>query len=63
MRGGQEERTTSRPTLSWIKGHGRFTSPHDIEVNGEELGSERIFINTGTRPRIVPIPGLTTRPI
>jgi pyruvate/2-oxoglutarate dehydrogenase complex dihydrolipoamide dehydrogenase (E3) component len=58
MRGGQEQRATSRPTLTWVKGHGRFTGPHSIEVNGEELSSQRIFINTGTRPRIVPIPGL-----
>ena len=26
--------------------------------NGETLSSDRIFINTGTRPRILPIPGL-----
>jgi pyruvate/2-oxoglutarate dehydrogenase complex dihydrolipoamide dehydrogenase (E3) component len=62
MRGGQEQRATSRPTLSWVKGHGRFTGPHTVEVDGEELESERIFINTGTRPRIVPIPGLDDTP-
>jgi pyruvate/2-oxoglutarate dehydrogenase complex dihydrolipoamide dehydrogenase (E3) component len=58
MRGGQEEKATSRPTLSWVQGHARFTAPHALEVNGEDLASERIFINTGTRPRIPPIPGL-----
>lgn len=62
MRSGQESKASDRPTLSWLKGHGRFTGPHTIEVNSEELGSERIFINTGTRPRIVPIPGLDSVP-
>jgi pyruvate/2-oxoglutarate dehydrogenase complex dihydrolipoamide dehydrogenase (E3) component len=62
MRGGQESRVSSRPTLSWLKGHGRFTGAHTIEVNGEELQSDRIFINTGTRPRVVPIPGLDDVP-
>ena len=27
-------------------------------MNGETLTSEKIFINTGTRPRVLPIPGL-----
>ncbi|MGE0058270.1 MAG: mercuric reductase, partial [Dehalococcoidia bacterium] len=62
MRSGQENKASDRPKLNWLKGHGRFTGPHTIEVNSEELGSERIFINTGTRPRIVPIPGLDSVP-
>ncbi len=57
-RGGQEHHTNSRPTLDLYRGHGRFTGPHTVEVNGEELTSEKIFINTGTRPRIIPLPGL-----
>jgi len=31
-------------------------------VNGETLTSDKIFINTGTRPRILPIPGLDQVP-
>jgi len=31
-------------------------------VNGETLASEKIFINTGTRARIIPIPGLDEVP-
>lgn len=57
-RNGQQGQVDKRPNLDLYRGHGRFTSPHAIEVNGETLTSERIFINTGTRPRILPIPGL-----
>jgi pyruvate/2-oxoglutarate dehydrogenase complex dihydrolipoamide dehydrogenase (E3) component len=62
MRRGQESRANDRPTLDWVKGHARFTAPHTVKVDGDELVSERIFINTGTRPRIVPIPGLDDVP-
>lgn len=57
-RAGQEHHAESRPTLDLYRGHGRFTGPHTIEVNGELLTSDKIFINTGTRPRIIPISGL-----
>jgi pyruvate/2-oxoglutarate dehydrogenase complex dihydrolipoamide dehydrogenase (E3) component len=57
-RGGQEFHTESRPTIDLYRGHGRFTGPHTVAVNGTELTSEKIFINTGTRPRVIPIPGL-----
>jgi pyruvate/2-oxoglutarate dehydrogenase complex dihydrolipoamide dehydrogenase (E3) component len=57
-RAGQEHHAESRPTLDLYRGHGRFVGPHEIEVNGETLRSDKIFINTGTSPRILPIPGL-----
>ena len=57
-RQGQQEQVERRPTLDLYRGHGRFTGPHTIEVNGQILTGKHIFINTGTRPRIVPIPGL-----
>lgn len=57
-RQGQEGHAANRPTLDLYRGHGRFTGPHAVEVNGQTLRSERIFINTGTRSRIPQIPGL-----
>jgi pyruvate/2-oxoglutarate dehydrogenase complex dihydrolipoamide dehydrogenase (E3) component len=57
-RNGQQGHIDRRDTLDLYRGHGRFTGPHEVEVNGETLTSERIFINTGTRPRIPPLPGL-----
>jgi len=57
-RQGQEGHAANRPTLDLYRGHGRFTGPHTVEVNGQALSSEYIFINTGTRSRIPDIPGL-----
>lgn len=38
--------------LTVYNGKGVFTGPHTVEVNGEELEADRIFINVGGRPRI-----------
>ena len=58
FRGGVQDQIDSSPNLTLYHGHGRFTAPHEVEVNGETLRSDKIFINTGTRPRILPLPGL-----
>jgi pyruvate/2-oxoglutarate dehydrogenase complex dihydrolipoamide dehydrogenase (E3) component len=58
FRNGLQQGVDSRPSLTLYRGHARFTAPHEIEVNGEKLASNKIFINTGTRPRILPIPGI-----
>ncbi|MBV9673123.1 MAG: mercuric reductase [Verrucomicrobia bacterium] len=54
---------TSFPSLDFILGSARFLSSHTVEVFQNEgpvrqLSSERIFIDTGTRPAIPNIPGL-----
>jgi pyruvate/2-oxoglutarate dehydrogenase complex dihydrolipoamide dehydrogenase (E3) component len=61
-RAGQQGHVDRRPTLDLIRGHARFTGPHEIDVNGETLVSEQIFINTGTRPRVPPVEGITEMP-
>lgn len=61
-REGQQRQVDSRPTLDLHRGHGRFSGPHSIEVNGHELVSEHIFIDTGTRPRIPDVSGLQDVP-
>ena len=58
FRHGLEEGIESRPNLTLYLGHARFASSREIEVGGTRLASERIFINTGTRPRIPRITGL-----
>ena len=58
FRSGIEDQVENNPNLTLYRGQGRFTAPHEVEVNGEKLTSDKIFINTGTRPRIQPIPGL-----
>jgi pyruvate/2-oxoglutarate dehydrogenase complex dihydrolipoamide dehydrogenase (E3) component len=40
------------------KGHARFESARSINVDGQVLTSERIFINVGGRPRIPTFPGI-----
>jgi pyruvate/2-oxoglutarate dehydrogenase complex dihydrolipoamide dehydrogenase (E3) component len=57
-RSGLEKKTAARKTLQLYRGTARFTAPHRIRVNQEEIESERIFINTGTRPTIPALDGL-----
>lgn len=47
---------------SVIEGHARFTGPHTIQVNGQTLEAPQIFINTGARASVPPIPGLSQIP-
>ncbi len=61
-RQGQQGHADSRPTLDLVRGHARFTGRHEVEVNGETLSSDRIFIDTGTRARVIPLPGLDEVP-
>ena len=62
-RTGQENKISERAKhLRLHRGHARFTAPHKISVNGEDLESDRIFINTGTRPVAPDIPGLERTP-
>jgi pyruvate/2-oxoglutarate dehydrogenase complex dihydrolipoamide dehydrogenase (E3) component len=41
-----------------IRGHARFVDPHTIEVDGELLRGERIFLNVGGRAVVPDFPGL-----
>jgi pyruvate/2-oxoglutarate dehydrogenase complex dihydrolipoamide dehydrogenase (E3) component len=58
FRSGVQDQVDSSSNLTLYRGHGRFTGPHAVDVDGEALTSDKIFVNTGTRPRIIPIPGL-----
>ena len=44
--------------VTLVRGHARFTGPRSIEVNGETLNAERLFINVGARARVPDFPGL-----
>jgi pyruvate/2-oxoglutarate dehydrogenase complex dihydrolipoamide dehydrogenase (E3) component len=41
-----------------IQGHARFESPRRVRVGDELLEAERIFINTGGRAAVPPMPGV-----
>ncbi|MFT5139045.1 MAG: pyruvate/2-oxoglutarate dehydrogenase complex dihydrolipoamide dehydrogenase (E3) component [Lysobacterales bacterium] len=48
--------------LEIIRGHARFVGPKQIEVDGNTLEADRIFINVGARARVPDIPGLNEVP-
>jgi pyruvate/2-oxoglutarate dehydrogenase complex dihydrolipoamide dehydrogenase (E3) component len=56
---GHEKQVAKRPTLRLYRSHARFIGPHAISVEGATLESDKIFIDTGARPRIPNIPGLS----
>jgi pyruvate/2-oxoglutarate dehydrogenase complex dihydrolipoamide dehydrogenase (E3) component len=62
FRGGQQRRVDERKSLRLYRGHARFLAPHALQVGGETLESEKIFINTGGRPSIPAIAGLRDVP-
>ena len=45
-----------------IRGHARFVAARSVEVNGEVLAADRIFINVGGRARVPEWPGVEDMP-
>jgi pyruvate/2-oxoglutarate dehydrogenase complex dihydrolipoamide dehydrogenase (E3) component len=58
-----------RSGMTFLIGSARFTGPHAFEVRLNDgtirqLEAEKIFINTGTKPALPPLPGLAeTKPL
>jgi len=66
-RSGAQRRLEATPGLELIWGHARLVGPTEVAVQldkGSErrIGSPRIFINTGARPSVPPLPGLESTP-
>lgn len=60
-RNGIEQMLRSEPNCSVFRGTAKFTSPHTMQVTGEdnvELSAERIFLNVGARPHVPDLPGV-----
>jgi pyruvate/2-oxoglutarate dehydrogenase complex dihydrolipoamide dehydrogenase (E3) component len=57
-RAGLGRKVENQKGLRLYRGHARFVGPHQVRVGEEVLESERIFINTGTRPDIPRVEGL-----
>jgi pyruvate/2-oxoglutarate dehydrogenase complex dihydrolipoamide dehydrogenase (E3) component len=57
-RSGVEKKVQDRKNLRLYRGQAQFVSPRRLRVGQEEIESERIFINTGTRSSIPSIEGL-----
>ncbi len=49
---------TETPNIDYYPETARFTAPRTLEVGGETIHSERIFLCTGSKPFIPPIEGL-----
>jgi pyruvate/2-oxoglutarate dehydrogenase complex dihydrolipoamide dehydrogenase (E3) component len=67
FRRGVERGIEGTEGLELIRGHGRFTGPREVAValaeGGERrLRAEHVFINTGTRAAVPPLPGLDEVP-
>ena len=60
FRGGQQKQVDKRASLRLYRGHARFVGPRQLEVGGDLLESEKIFIDVGARPNIPAISGLDT---
>ncbi len=59
---GVEEGLRENPGVTVYVGHARFVGQKQVEVNGEILEAEQIFINVGGRADVPPVPGLETVP-
>jgi pyruvate/2-oxoglutarate dehydrogenase complex dihydrolipoamide dehydrogenase (E3) component len=57
-RNSWEKSFASHPTVHLYRTHGRFVGPHQLQVDGETIESDKIFIDTGARPFIPPIAGI-----
>ncbi len=53
---------SKHPHITPIKGEAKFAGNKVIEVNGEQITADKIFIAVGARPRIPEIPGLAGTP-
>jgi len=51
---GVEEWLKNTENLTVFEGHARFTGKNTLEVNGEQLQADQIFINVGGRARMLP---------
>lgn len=53
---------TTHPNITYYNGTARFIDDKVIEINGEPITADKIFIAVGTRPSIPNIPGLAATP-
>lgn len=58
FRSGIERKVQGRKNLTLYREPARFLAPDRVSAGSQELQSDRIFINTGTRPAIPRIDGL-----
>ncbi|MDE1920281.1 MAG: dihydrolipoyl dehydrogenase [Candidatus Omnitrophica bacterium] len=57
-----EANYTKHPNISFYRGAARFLDNKTIEINGEQITADKIFVAVGTRPAVAHIPGLAGTP-
>ena len=57
-RSGVERSVKERPNLRLYHAHARFLEAHRLQLGEDTIEASRIFIDTGARPAVPPIPGL-----
>ena len=60
-RTGLEDWLRNMENCTVYQGHARFESAHEVNVGGERLHADKIFINVGGRALVPDLPGLTVR--
>ena len=61
-RSGLERWLTEMERCTFIRGHARFESQHEISVGGRLLSAEKVFLNVGGRALVPDMPGLADVP-
>src|SRR5437764_8459470 len=61
-RNGRTSALENTANITLYRGHARFASPQVVEIPGERLRAERIFVNVGGRALVPPMPGITEVP-
>jgi len=59
---GVEQWMRGLENVTVYQGHARFDSAHGVQVNGELLEADRIYVNVGGRALVPPMPGLDQVP-
>ncbi|HVQ98133.1 MAG TPA: FAD-containing oxidoreductase [Mycobacterium sp.] len=57
-RQGVEDWLNGMDGCTVVRGHARFTDPHTLQVGGDVLQADRVFLNVGGRAVVPDIPGL-----
>jgi pyruvate/2-oxoglutarate dehydrogenase complex dihydrolipoamide dehydrogenase (E3) component len=57
-RSGNERWLDGMERLTFLRGHARFTAPHVMTVDGEEITAPHVFLNVGGRAHVPPMPGV-----
>ena len=55
---GAVEALMSQPGISLVRGEAAFKDAHTVVVGSDEYTADNIIIATGSRPRMLPIPGI-----